>query len=512
MGSNLLSLYQEKTPREWKIAFWTAFIGCLMIHIYKFTNFLPNHDSLYSLYSNLDATVSGRWFLPVAGLFSSYFDLPWINGLLSALYLGLTAVVITELFSINNPIIIGMSSVLLVASPCTTETFFYEFTADAFFLGLFLATLGSYLCIAGTKRNWKKMLVGCSCLCLSCGIYQAYISFAILLFLCHLVIRILNDELSARDGWIQIGKQILLYAVALAAYYGIWKLILLITKQSASSYQGIDSVGQVSLSTLINGAISSIVNLLRWFFGGNILKNPITLYSILHYLIVIALIGILITALVKSNSIRKPGKMILVLLCMVGSVPVISMWGFVSSSILYRPMMMHSVMILFILAVLLFDRWGKPCARTVFAALMAVTIFNYSLLANVAYVELDLTSKRSQATATEIMQTIHSYDNVTSIAFIGSRQDSLYVSSDSNGKMGYPLTNGLEKDLLYDHSHAYLYLTQYMGLSIPSSTNAEIQALTDNPDIQALPAWPSSACSTVVDGILVIKLANQPAR
>lgn len=511
MGTHLLK-YIKSTKREWLTAFFSAFAGCLLIHIYKFTNFLPNHDSLYSFYSSLDSTVSGRWFLSVAGLFSSYFDLPWINGILSALYLGLTAVVITALFNIKNPIIIGMASVLLVASPCTTETFFYEFTADAFFLGLFLATLGSYLCITGTKRSWKKLLIGCSCLCLSCGIYQAYISFAILLFLCHLVIRILNDGLSTKDGWIQIGKQVFLYAIALASYYGIWKLILAITKQSASSYQGIDSVGQLSLSALFNGAISSIVNLLRWFFGGNILKNPITLYSILLYLIVIALIGILITALVKSKSIRNPGKLILVLLCMAGSIPVISMWGFVSASILYRPMMMHSVMVLFILAMLLFDRWAKPRIRTVFAILMVVTIFNYSLLANIAYVELDLTSKRSQATATEIMQTIHSYDNVTSIAFIGSRQDSLYVASDSVGKMGYPLTNGLEKDLLYDHSHTYLYLTQYMGLTLPSATNAEIQALTDNPDIQAIPAWPNSACSTVVDGILVIKLAGQPAK
>ena len=84
MGENLIAFYKEKVKREWKIAFLAAFLGCLLVHIFKFTNTLPNHDSLYNVYADQNVTGSGRWFLQYACGISSYFDLPWMNGLLCA--------------------------------------------------------------------------------------------------------------------------------------------------------------------------------------------------------------------------------------------------------------------------------------------------------------------------------------------------------------------------------------------------------------------------------------------
>ena len=46
MGSELVAFYQEKLKKEWKLAFWSAFLLGLVVHLYKFTNLLPNHDSL----------------------------------------------------------------------------------------------------------------------------------------------------------------------------------------------------------------------------------------------------------------------------------------------------------------------------------------------------------------------------------------------------------------------------------------------------------------------------------
>ena len=52
MGTQLLALYHERVKKEWKIAFLSTFIIGLLVHIYKFTNNLPNHDSLFNYYSS----------------------------------------------------------------------------------------------------------------------------------------------------------------------------------------------------------------------------------------------------------------------------------------------------------------------------------------------------------------------------------------------------------------------------------------------------------------------------
>ena len=76
MGTELLTFYREKIKNTWKIAFYSAFFIGLLVHIYKFTNLLPNHDSLYNFYSSQNMVASGRWFLSIACSLGSYFDLP----------------------------------------------------------------------------------------------------------------------------------------------------------------------------------------------------------------------------------------------------------------------------------------------------------------------------------------------------------------------------------------------------------------------------------------------------
>ena len=66
MGTNLLLFYREKVKKEWKIAFWAAFAACLLIHIYKFTNPIQNHDSMFNVYVDQNMTASGRWLLQFA--------------------------------------------------------------------------------------------------------------------------------------------------------------------------------------------------------------------------------------------------------------------------------------------------------------------------------------------------------------------------------------------------------------------------------------------------------------
>ena len=72
MGNELTEFYQDRIQKRWKTAFYSAFFLGLLIHIYKFTNLLPNHDGLYNFYSSQNMVASGRWFLSIACCLGSF--------------------------------------------------------------------------------------------------------------------------------------------------------------------------------------------------------------------------------------------------------------------------------------------------------------------------------------------------------------------------------------------------------------------------------------------------------
>lgn len=507
MGNELISFYKNKVKKTWKIAFLSAFLGCLLIHLYKFTNTLPNHDSLYNVYFDQNMTGSGRWFLQYACGISSYFDLPWFNGFLSAVYLGITAALVTELFGMENPVVITLSALVLAACPSTTETFFFEYTADGYLLGMLLAVFAA--CVQCKEKRLPGGNVASGiCLCLSLAIYQAYISFAIVLSLCWLVLRLLEYKISVRDAWKWVGKQILVYAVAMAAYYGIWKLILLVTGQNATGYQGINEVG-ISLSTVIGGFAESIRNILFYYFEWNILEHPITIYAVLNIIFVLCFVAVVIYAIIKSGIYKQKAKLLSLLLCLMVCIPVISIWCFVSSDTAYRPMMLHSVSVFYILALILFDRWVHTKASTLFGLFMAVVVFNFSVMANISYFYMDKCYEKSYYMGSQMMELIEEIqceEDITAIAFIGSRAVDVAITPEFPGNRIHLLSSLLEEDLLFDDTHSYMFLRNTFDLTIPRAGEERVKLLEASDTVQQMPEWPAEGSMQVIDDILVIKL------
>lgn len=127
--------------KEWKIAFLSAFLMGLAIHLPIIIFDIPNHDGLSSMYFDQNMITSGRWFLTVACGFSSYFTLPWLIGLLSLLFLACASVALTELLELEKIWAIVLCSGLLVSFPALTSTFAYIFTADGYMMALLLSVL-----------------------------------------------------------------------------------------------------------------------------------------------------------------------------------------------------------------------------------------------------------------------------------------------------------------------------------------------------------------------------------
>ena len=275
MGQSIIALYRKYVKQSWKTAFLAALILGFCVHIYKFTNTLPGHDSLYNYYHTQNIVGSGRWFLMIACGLSSFHDLPWLIGLFSMVYLAITAVIVADHFRIENPIVLILCSGMIVAYPSITETLFFEFTADGYFLAMLMAALAARLTRMDTITP-KRMVISGVLICLSCAIYQAYVSVALVLSICGFMLELLDGKRSTKECWKWVGQQAVIYIAALASYYVIWQISMKLQGVAANDYRGISTLGSFGLHTLISGVRSMASTLLLFFFEWNFMKHGLT--------------------------------------------------------------------------------------------------------------------------------------------------------------------------------------------------------------------------------------------
>lgn len=518
MGTGMLQFYHTKIKREYKIAFFSTFLIAMLIHIYKFVNTLPNHDSVYNYYADQNVIGSGRWALSLACGLSSYFDLPWVIGVLSCLFIALTVVVIVALFKLKNPILIGLIGALLAASPAITETFFFLFTADGYMIAMFLAALAVYFSRIEENRLSRFILSGV-CICISCGIYQAYVSFALLLAICYLIDALLQNNHSKRDYFKWVLRQIAIFVVSLAAYFVIWKLSMYLTGTAANDYQGISEVGTISLGLLVSGLRNAIKTIILYFLQWDVLEHGFTLYSILSLLfLVVMAVGIVISCC-KSGIFRRKWAVALLMLCLAAVIPFACIWDFVSDDVGYRAMMLQSLTLLFVLTALLYERWAKPALRNIVCLFMIAVIANNALMANISYFYLNLCYERTYAEGIEMMMEIHDLQDAydfNKIAVVGTKiyevrfgaNDSETMVMQVSGKIRI-LSGRLEKTLLYDSAHTTKFLRATFGLDLEVLDKTQRNSLLNSAEVQAMGCWPEGDSIAVIDDILIIKLSDR---
>ena len=517
MGDSIWKYYKTKISQEAKNTFFWTFFAALLIHLYKFTNTLPNHDSLYNYYSDQSNIGSGRWALSFACGMSSYYDLPWMNGLMSCLFIALTAAVIVVLFKVKNPILCGLIGVMIASAPAITETMFFLFTADGYMMAMFLAAMAVYFSRVEEKRLSRQLLSG-ACICISCAIYQAYVSFALLLAVSYFVDILLSNCHTRQDCLKWVLRQIIIYVVSLAVYYVIWKICLKLTGTVVNDYQGISEVGKVSFSLLVTGIIGSIKALITYFFQWNVMEHGFTFYSVLSIIFLFFMAAGLVIAVFKSGIFKRKWAMLLLMLCLLAIVPFACMWNFVSDSVIYRPMMLQSLCMLFVLTAVLYERWAKPVLKNLIALLLIVIVFHNAVMANISYYYMNLCYERTYAEGMKMNDIIRDYQEeyqVEKIAIVGNRIEEVQwtFADQQTGEIApagriFMLSAVLETSLLIGTDPTLSFLSATFGMELEPVSTSRLAELQELPEVKSMDCFPSKGAFAVIGDTLVIKLSE----
>ena len=149
MPEDILKKIKNSIPFQWKMCFYSALIIGLIAHVYKLTNWLPNWDSLVFRYDPQNMVTIGRWFLPIVCTPSSFYDLPWLVGLLSVLLHGLGAVCICRMLRVQKGITAALIGALVITFPTVTSVLMYNYVADGYAFAFLLSCMAAMFITEG---------------------------------------------------------------------------------------------------------------------------------------------------------------------------------------------------------------------------------------------------------------------------------------------------------------------------------------------------------------------------
>ena len=513
----LVRLGQRITPAQ-RAAFLACFVSGLLIHLFAFTNIIPNSDGLSRVFDPQQMTVSGRWFLHYASILNSFTQMPALIGVLSLVLLSLAAAGVVAVLSFHSRALSAFAGVLMAAFPCLGYTFLYMFTASAYCLAILLAVLAVYLT---KKGGWLRSLAGCVLLALSMGVYQAYAALAVALSLLAVFRTCLNPRSdlrkTARMGFRFVGC----LALGAALYYGVLQIFLAVKDLELLDYLGMNQVGGGYPVAQLPGLILSVYKQVFVFFFWPNGSNPFTtpVLAVLDLLLLLLVAACLLAAVLRRKLWREPwrmaGTVILAALLPLaaGFAQIISPFSDAT------PIMKYAYVCVYLAVLLAADlglsflprpRGGMAAAGALAVCLAGVTLYSANIN-NLLYTASAQAHRATLSYATRLLARIEScpgYTGEEEVLIIGSfPSDRIYADIPSYALIDH---YSADRDTAAPlNKHIYYYLNDWLNVPIPEPEEETMIAVSQSEEFQSMPLYPADGSVQLLDGRVAVKLQEE---
>ena len=498
----------------------TAWLSCMVIgylmHLYAFTNLIPNSDGLSRMYDAQQMTISGRWFLHYASMFHEYTQMPAAIGLLSLLFVACASMFVVDLLGIESKVFAGLTGAVMAAFPCLGYTFLYMFTASAYSFAILLAVVSVWL---AWRRSKGGFAVGALCLALSMGIYQAYVTVAIALTLLVLLRETMQPQATFKETFHRGLYMIGYLAAGAVLYYAVLMVFLKVKNLELLSYLGMDAANSgypfAQLPHLIATAYKQVFAFFFMSGAENAFGNAV--------MIVLDLAAVLlgIRCFAVYVSVKKMyterwhiiGAAAMVLLLPLGmnfgqvmspySVPTpIMKYAFVTAYFL--PLMLAS----YLDSVELRRRKKRKCAVTVTALWMAGVLLFCLDTNNLLYMATTQAHRATESYMTRLMTRIEDcedYEPGMDVAIIGgipAEQITCEIEGfDRVIHYSAPTDTVLERN-----KHLYYYLQDWLNVPVHELSEDTMISIAESEAFAEMPLYPAKGSVAMIDDCIVVKM------
>lgn len=523
------------------IPFLTTIVVGLLVHFPVMIGNLPNADAMTNFYFDQNMVTSGRWFLTVACGFSSYYDLKWLIGILSVFFLAVAAVLLTKLFGIKDYVAMGLTGALLVAFPAVAATFAYMYTADGYFMAFALSVLAVLLTKKYKKIGW---LFGALALCFSMGTYQAYLAATILLCLFDLILMCMENR-NIKETLLQGVRYLAMGALGGILYFVVLKICLAAQGKVLDTYQGINNMGKVSVSTLPGMVLDAYKD-----FAGFLRSGKIFILNGFSYAALLLLFGIAILSavimMIRTKAIGKWYQWLLIAVCVILIPLGCNVILLISSEAFYHLLMRMQWGLFPVMAVVLTERFlrfetgGKSTEESTAESIKKNTkestkdktkestkestkvimgiaatagalllCWQYFLSDQIAYFNMTERYEKTYAycvrLADRIEQTPGYYTGMP-VMMIGVLDENKYPVTDITSDVTERIYGSTGDMLIYKGEQFQAFMEHYLNVSLNVITDDEKVVEIYNSDAyREMDSFPAADSVKVVDGILYVK-------
>ena len=528
------------------IPFFTTIVVGLLTHFPVMVNDFPNSDAMTNFYFDQNMVTSGRWFLTVACGITSYFDLKWLNAVLSIVYLAVASVLLIAIYEVKDKIAMGLIAALLVAFPAVTATFAYMYTADGYYMGFALAVLAVYLTKRFKKNGW---VFGSLALSFSLGIYQAYLAATILLCLFDIILACAKNH-DIKKTLLDGVRYLVMGVLGGVSYYVILKICLVLQQKQMDTYQGLDHMGRISISELPQQISAIYHDFVAFALKGNIFFQN-SIFAVAAILLCLVAVCALITILVQSKAYRNWNRILLILAC-VAMIPLGTNIVLLMSSDAYYHLLMRMQWALFpIMAVVLAEyavrsmtdnrkkdveenkeettedskekppEDGKeksvknriklfPLAMSVLAtAASLLMIWQFVLEDNIAYFNMRERYEKTYAYCLRLidrMEQTEGYYTGMPVAMIGVVDEEKYPVTDITGAVTNHISGTTGDILVYKGEQYFYFMKNYMGFTFNVILDADrIVEIAESKEYEEMDSFPAKDSVKIVNGVMYIK-------
>ncbi len=496
----------EKITKTDRIAFLSALICGLLVHVPAMTVDIPNHDGLSSMYFSQNMITSGRWFLGVVCAPSSYFTVPWIIGLIGMLELAVTAVILVRILRCENPVSVFLISALLVSFPSLASSFAYVYTLDGYMAGLLLAVLSVYL------AREDHFIIGGILLSFSLGVYQAYLPFAMLLCIWCVWETMMAGEKSAVKKCMQYVYMGITGAVL---YYVILMILLKIQGKVLDTYQGIDSLEKSGLSERFSALPHIYKDFVSFTFSKGFMTGDACAASMLVFGISAAVAAVL---LIAKNKLYKKIWFYWVFLLTAVLVPVCAnVVLLITPGVKYHLIMRYQWVLFAMAGVVLCDRFVaneedkkklKYLLSWVASLSALVVVFSYAVSVNIGYTNLNRKYEKTYAYCVRLLDRIEStegYYQGVPIAIMGVIGDDEFPPTDITTDVTSEMI-GLGGDyLIYTADNYEAFMKNYLGATLTFVSPEEEERIYYSDEYIEMESFPGRTSVKMIDGVMCVK-------
>ena len=500
---NQQSAWKQKLsslPAAVKAAFLSCLVLGLAIHLFAFTNIIPNSDGLSRVYDAQQMTVSGRWFLHYASGFHGFLQAPSLIGILSLIFLAISAAMIADLLKLRRVSSGIFCAGALTAIPALAYTYLYMFTASAYAFAILLSTASVWL-LRRTRWGFFPAVLLLAC---SLGTYQAYFSIAVALCLMCAIFDLLDSEkpvgATVRSGLLSLA----MLAAAALVYVILLKVFLTVKDLELLEYRGIrDSSQGLALTTLLLNILRAYKQIISYFLLPAF-SNPLLTLGNWAILVLGAAGGILLLCSRRPEPARL-ALLILGLFLMPLACNVTRLISEVS------PNMAYSFACLYLFAAAILDRVDRPVLMRLEGVTAALIILGGAQIANLAYISSATAHRATQTFATNLVARVEQtpgYQRDMDVLVIGPFPSNYYTSA---REIFAPVEHYScdSNTVITRNKHVYYYLNTWLNVPWPEPSEDVMQAVSDSELFQSMPLYPSDGSVRIDGDRVIVKLADR---